>query len=77
MLEWFGSVLEWNDERAKLQIDPELAASDGFFLNLSAVLLRCCEPFLEPMSGKAWGKVDARCASHWAAQCGADQAASP
>ncbi|KAK9806446.1 hypothetical protein WJX73_007867 [Symbiochloris irregularis] len=60
MLAWFAAVLEINDERAKLQGDPALAASDGFFLNLSAVLLRCCQPFLEPLSGKAWGKVDPR-----------------
>ena len=59
-LQWLGAVLEVNEERAKLQANPALAASDGFFLNLSAVLLRCCEPFLEPLSGKAWGKVDPR-----------------
>jgi hypothetical protein len=24
------------------------------------VLLRLCEPFIDPLSGKAWGKLDAR-----------------
>jgi ubiquitin conjugation factor E4 B len=26
------------------------------------VLLRLCDPFVEPLSGKAWGKLDAGCA---------------
>lgn len=42
------------------QGDPARSASHGFFINLNAVLLRLCDPFLEPMSGKAWGKLDAR-----------------
>lgn len=62
VLRWFAAVLDMNHGRAKLQVDPEAVAADGFFLNLSAVLLKCCEPFLEPMSGMAWGKIDARCA---------------
>lgn len=24
------------------------------------VLLRCCDPFVDPLAGKAWGKLDAR-----------------
>ena len=31
-------------------------------VSLDAVLLKLCDPFLEPLSGKAWGKVDPRCA---------------
>ena len=42
------------------QGDPARSASHGFFINLNAVLLRLCDPFLEPLSGKAWGKLDAR-----------------
>ena len=30
-------------------------------VSLDAVLLKLCDPFLEPLSGKAWGKVDPRC----------------
>lgn len=40
-----------------------LHASDGFFLNLTAVLLLLCKPFAEPCSPKLF-KVDALyCAS--------------
>lgn len=60
MLKWIGICLEWNSkERSKMKMDYAHAAPDSFFINLDAVLLKMCEPFLEPLSGKAWGKVDA------------------
>jgi hypothetical protein len=34
------------------------AASHGFFVNLDAVLLKLCGPFLEPGSGVFWKRVD-------------------
>jgi ubiquitin conjugation factor E4 B len=59
-LDWLGAALRTNAERAKMRPDPKKAATDGFMLNLAAVALRLCEPFLDPRSGKAWGKLDAR-----------------
>lgn len=60
MVKWIGICLEWNSkERSKMKMDYAHAAPDSFFINLDAVLLKMCEPFLEPLSGKAWGKVDA------------------
>ena len=60
MLQWIATCLEWNSkERSKMKMDHTHAASHGFFMNLDAVLLKMCEPFLEPLSGKAWPKVDA------------------
>jgi hypothetical protein len=34
------------------------AASHGFFVNLDAVLLKLCGPFLDPGSGVFWKRVD-------------------
>ena len=67
MLGWITAVLEANRERSKMRMDPRLASSHGLFMNLSVVMLHMCEPFLEPMNGKAWGKVDAR----WVAELSA------
>jgi hypothetical protein len=61
MLAWLARALEANAERNKLQMNPRLAASHSFFASLAAVLLRLCDPFLEPLSGKAWGKLDPGC----------------
>ncbi|XP_074648807.1 ubiquitin conjugation factor E4 A-like [Tubulanus polymorphus] len=53
MLDWIGMCIHSNAGRAKLAHNqmPELAifhagqCSDGFFMNLCAVLLRLCQPF--------------------------------
>ncbi len=36
----------------------QVAASHSFFCNLSAVMLKLCDPFLDPASGKAWQRLD-------------------
>lgn len=59
-LGWLAAALNANLERCKMQPDPAKSASDGFMVNLAGVLLRVCEPFLDPLSGKAWGKLDPR-----------------
>ena len=58
MLAWLARALEINRERNKLQMNPRLAGTHSFFASLDAVLLSLCDPFLEPLSGKAWGKLD-------------------
>ncbi|WIA10509.1 hypothetical protein OEZ85_010698 [Tetradesmus obliquus] len=59
MLAWLGGVIEGNGERAKMQMDLRKAASHGFFINLDAVLLKLCGPFLDPGSGSVfWKRVD-------------------
>ena len=52
MLKWFSSVLALNDKRAGLQVDPETVSTDGFMINTALVLLKLCEPFIDPKSGK-------------------------
>ncbi|XP_013398421.1 ubiquitin conjugation factor E4 A [Lingula anatina] len=58
-LEWLGNCLTANQGRAKLwsnHLPPELLnrmyCSDGFFINLCAVLLRLCKPFCAAQSPK-------------------------
>lgn len=60
VLDWFAAALSVNKERTKMRPDMKKASTDGFMLNVSAVLLRLCRPFLDPSTGKAWSKLDVR-----------------
>lgn len=60
MLNWLAAVLESNIERAKMHPNVKKAATDGFMVNIAAVMLKLSEPFMDPGSGKAWSKLDAR-----------------
>uniref|UniRef100_A0AAR2JPD8 Ubiquitin conjugation factor E4 A n=1 Tax=Pygocentrus nattereri TaxID=42514 RepID=A0AAR2JPD8_PYGNA len=58
LLSWLGSCLQANMGRAKIWVNqmPEIFfqmfASDAFFLNLGAALLKLCQPFCRPRSPK-------------------------
>lgn len=62
-LDWLAAALRTNAERMKMRPDFKKASTDGFMLNVAAVALKMCEPFLDPLAGKAWGRLDARYAS--------------
>ncbi|KAK6913309.1 Ubiquitin conjugation factor E4, core [Dillenia turbinata] len=47
VLEYLAEVINKNSSRAHIQVDPISCASSGMFVNLSAVMLRLCEPFLD------------------------------
>lgn len=47
VLEYLAEVINLNASRAHIQVDPITCASSGMFINLSAVMLRLCEPFLD------------------------------
>ncbi|KAK7316313.1 hypothetical protein VNO77_35261 [Canavalia gladiata] len=47
VLEYLAEVININASRAHIQVDPITCASSGTFVNLSAVMLRLCEPFLD------------------------------
>ncbi|CAH9090875.1 unnamed protein product [Cuscuta europaea] len=47
VLEYIALVVNKNASRAHIQVDPLSCASSGMFVNLSAVMLRLCEPFLD------------------------------
>ena len=59
-MQWLGAVLEGNQERAKMQANLAVAASHGFFLNLNAVMLKLCGPFMDPSSELFWKRVDVK-----------------
>ncbi|OAY60270.1 probable ubiquitin conjugation factor E4 [Manihot esculenta] len=48
VLQYLAEVINRNSSRAHIQVDPISCASSGMFVNLSAVMLRLCEPFLDP-----------------------------
>lgn len=52
---WLAVMLESNVSRAKLRPDGSLISTDGEFLNLTAVLLQLCAPFIDPKSDKLRG----------------------
>lgn len=47
VLQYLAEVINRNSSRAHIQVDPLSCASSGMFVNLSAVMLRLCEPFLD------------------------------
>ncbi|XP_015077906.1 probable ubiquitin conjugation factor E4 [Solanum pennellii] len=54
-----ATIINKNSSRAQLQIDPLSCASSGMFVNLSAVMLKLCEPFLDANLTKR-DKIDPR-----------------
>eukprot|EP00884_Botryococcus_braunii_P021437 jgi/Botrbrau1/7978/Bobra.384_2s0006.1 len=61
MVTWLAQAIQANAvERGKIQMDYKAAASDGFFLNMSAVLLGLCQPFMDPESKPARQSIDPR-----------------
>ncbi|KAK3001229.1 hypothetical protein RJ639_020356 [Escallonia herrerae] len=59
VLEYLAEVINKNSSRGHMQVDPISCASSGMFLNLSAVMLRLCEPFLDANLTKR-DKIDAK-----------------
>lgn len=63
VLEYLAEVINKNMSRAHIQVDPISCASSGMFVNLSAVMLRLCEPFLDANLSKR-DKIDANYVFH-------------
>ncbi|KAK7365046.1 hypothetical protein VNO80_13820 [Phaseolus coccineus] len=59
VLEYLAEVININASRAHIQVDPITCASSGTFVNLSSVMLRLCEPFLDANLTKR-DKIDAK-----------------
>ena len=49
-LEYLAQVIDKNAARAQMNINPLKCASSGMFVNLSAVMLKLCAPFLEDLN---------------------------
>ncbi|KAI1330760.1 ubiquitin elongating factor core-domain-containing protein [Xylariaceae sp. FL0255] len=51
-LNWFAFSLNANHKRRALQVKSTDVASDGFMVNITAVLDKLCEPFMDPTFSK-------------------------
>jgi ubiquitin conjugation factor E4 B len=57
VLEFFAKVLNANKKRAAINYDRQEVASDGFMLNITAVLTRLCEPFMDASFSKVTSSI--------------------
>ncbi|KAI3840361.1 hypothetical protein MKX03_005857 [Papaver bracteatum] len=62
VLEYIGDVIEKNSSRAHMNVDKATCASSGMFVNLSVVMLRLSNPFLEDLIKR--DKIDAKYVSN-------------
>ena len=53
-LDWFANAMNWNHKRRALQSDPKEVASDAFMINVTVVLDRFCDPFMD----NSFSKID-------------------
>lgn len=58
-LDWLAYILNTNHKRRAIQVDPREVASDGFMMNITTILDRFCEPFMENDFSKI-DKIDVR-----------------
>ncbi|KAJ6439496.1 ubiquitin fusion degradation protein 2 [Purpureocillium lavendulum] len=58
-LNWFAYIMNMNHKRRAMQVDPREVSSDGFMLNVTAVMDRFCEPFMDNDFSKV-DKIDVK-----------------
>ncbi|EQL00225.1 ubiquitin fusion degradation protein 2 [Ophiocordyceps sinensis CO18] len=58
-LDWFANIMNVNHKRRAMQVDPKDVASDGFMLNITSVMDRFCEPFMDNDFSKV-DKIDVK-----------------
>ncbi|KAI1106443.1 ubiquitin conjugation factor E4 [Jackrogersella minutella] len=51
-LDWFAFALNTNHKRRALQVKPTDVASDGFMVNVTAILDQLCQPFMDTTFSK-------------------------
>ncbi|QDS76610.1 hypothetical protein FKW77_007692 [Venturia effusa] len=47
MLDWFAMVVNKNHKRRAMNVDERKVSGDGFMINVTAILDRLCEPFMD------------------------------
>ncbi|KAK9722707.1 Ubiquitin conjugation factor E4 [Basidiobolus ranarum] len=52
LLEYYAEVIRKNEKRAQMQVDRKTVSSDGYMTNLTATLLKFCDPFLDAQCSK-------------------------
>lgn len=58
-LNWFAYIMNMNHKRRAMQVDPREVASDGFILNVTTIMDRFCEPFMDNDFSKV-DKIDVK-----------------
>lgn len=58
-LDWFASIMNRNHKRRAIQVNPAEVSSHGFMINVTAILDRFCEPFMNANFSKT-DKIDVR-----------------
>lgn len=58
-LDWFAHIMNTNHKRRAIQFDPREVSSSGFMLNVTSVMDRFCEPFMDNDFSKV-DKIDVR-----------------
>jgi ubiquitin conjugation factor E4 B len=51
-LDWFAMTVNKNHKRRAIQVDPKIVSSDGFMVNVTVILDRLCEPFMDASFSK-------------------------
>ncbi|KAK9457598.1 ubiquitin elongating factor core-domain-containing protein [Dipodascopsis uninucleata] len=57
MLQYFAITMNLNHRRHAIQVEPGTVSSDGFMLNITAILNKLCEPFVDATFSKI-DKID-------------------
>lgn len=52
MLDWFALTVNKNHKRRAIQVDGKTVSSDGFMVNVTVILDRLCEPFMDATFSK-------------------------
>lgn len=52
LLDWFALVVNKNHKRRAIHVDENTVSSDGFMINVTAILDRLCEPFMDATYSK-------------------------
>ncbi|KAH8701474.1 ubiquitin elongating factor core-domain-containing protein [Phaeosphaeriaceae sp. PMI808] len=52
MLDWFALTVNKNHKRRALQVDYKVVSSDAFMVNVTVILDRLCEPFMDATFSK-------------------------
>ncbi|KAK4166201.1 ubiquitin elongating factor core-domain-containing protein [Cladorrhinum sp. PSN259] len=57
VLDWFAHIMNVNQKRRAIQVDPREVSSDGFMINVTVILDTLCEPFMDSTFSKV-GRID-------------------
>ncbi|PNS14592.1 Ubiquitin conjugation factor E4 [Sphaceloma murrayae] len=52
LLDWFALVMNSNHKRRAMRVDPKIVSTDGFMLNVTAILDQLCDPFIDASFSK-------------------------